>query len=678
MAKKIRFPLKMKNGAEVRTLDELKENFDLESVLGYFTDGKLATWLADRYYDEKAEAVSALSKDMPDLTAKLCEILEVEYQGDDDVADLEYIQRRNEKLRILSAYTDNNDILNNIDIVAMSQDELFDILDEQPEKVYLYGEKFSIPFGAKNVCYVGVNNPLIILETDKSIDKYEEANIKFQKVRFEGNVNPFITIGEKLYLEGKYHEAFPIIEQAANNGNPRAMYILAMSYKDGSGIECNSEKCSECLRKANGLNEPLSMMNYAYWCCESDEEEKRQILSQYSEQLKKMADSGDTLAQFEYGDYLVSYSDNEKLGIEYMSKAATKGFAPAQNNLGNKYYNGKGVEKDYAKAVEWYRKAAEQGYDWAQYNLAERYYSGDGVEQDYVKALEWYIKAAEQENTWAQNALGNMYYNGNGVEKDYSKAVEWYRKAAEQGYDRAQYNLANMYKNGNGIEQDYVKAVEWYTNAAEQGNSKAQDILGDMYYNGNGVEKDYSIAAEWYRKSAENGLSWGQNDLGNMYYNGNGVEKDYAKAVEWYRKAAEQGYAWAQNNLGWMYRNGYGVEKDYAQAVEWYRKAAEQGNADAQNRLGFMYDHGYGVSIDKNKAKEWYEKAKDNGSYKAEQNLKLLENKGIEFSDYYKLTYDAAGYNNCSWSERREAKKRLRELGPLWGVREEDWRNLIK
>ena len=71
MARKIRFPLKMKNGAEVHTLDELKENFDLESVLGYFTDGKLATWLADRYYDETAEAVSALSADSPELNAML-------------------------------------------------------------------------------------------------------------------------------------------------------------------------------------------------------------------------------------------------------------------------------------------------------------------------------------------------------------------------------------------------------------------------------------------------------------------------------------------------------------------------------------------------------------------------------------------------------------------------------
>lgn len=185
MARKIRFPLKMKNGAEVRTLDELRENFDLESVLGYFMDGKLLTWLADRYYDDKAEAVSALTADMPDLNAKLCEILEVKYQPEDDDADLEYIQRRNGKFRIISAFTDDKDILNNIDLVALDQDDLFDILDEKPEKVYLYGDKFSIPFGVKNVCYIGVNKPLVIIDKTKYANDFEEVGISFSNIKFE-------------------------------------------------------------------------------------------------------------------------------------------------------------------------------------------------------------------------------------------------------------------------------------------------------------------------------------------------------------------------------------------------------------------------------------------------------------------------------------------------------------
>ena len=178
MARKIRFPLKLKNGTEARTIEELQANFDLESVLGYFADGKLYTWLADRYYDDKAEAVSALSADMPDLNQKLCAIFGVEYQ-DENVEDLEVIQRRKEKLAILSVFTDDKEILNNIDFVAMNQDDLFEILDGSPEKVYLYGEKFSIPFEKEDIRYIGLNHPVVHLEDKKYIHEYTQVGNYF-------------------------------------------------------------------------------------------------------------------------------------------------------------------------------------------------------------------------------------------------------------------------------------------------------------------------------------------------------------------------------------------------------------------------------------------------------------------------------------------------------------------
>ena len=133
----------MENGAEVRSLEELQENFDLESVIGYFTDGKLQTWLADRYFDDKAEAVSQLSSDMSDLNEKLCEILEVGYSSADDETDIEVIQRRNEKLTVLRQAISDDALLEQVDIIALDQDDLYDILDTNPETVYLYGEKFS-------------------------------------------------------------------------------------------------------------------------------------------------------------------------------------------------------------------------------------------------------------------------------------------------------------------------------------------------------------------------------------------------------------------------------------------------------------------------------------------------------------------------------------------------------
>ena len=44
LPKKPKFPLKMKNGVSVRTLEELKKNGDLESIIHYYFSGQLARW----------------------------------------------------------------------------------------------------------------------------------------------------------------------------------------------------------------------------------------------------------------------------------------------------------------------------------------------------------------------------------------------------------------------------------------------------------------------------------------------------------------------------------------------------------------------------------------------------------------------------------------------------------
>ena len=101
--------------------------------------------------------------------------------------------------------------------------------------------------------------------------------------------------------------------------------------------------------------------------------------------------------------------------------------------------------------------------------LVIAYFDGEGVEQDYAEAVKWYRLAAEQGDAVAQNNLGYAYRNGAGVEQDYVEAVNWYRLAAEQGDAHAQLNLGDAFYNGEIVEQDYVEAVKWYRLAAEQG-----------------------------------------------------------------------------------------------------------------------------------------------------------------------------------------------------------------
>ena len=66
---------------------------------------------------------------------------------------------------------------------------------------------------------------------------------------------------------------------------------------------------------------------------------------------------------------------------------------------------GKGVTKDYSKALDLFFISANQGHSDAQYYLGEMYEKALGVEKDYTKAAEWYKKAADQGDKDAKEAL---------------------------------------------------------------------------------------------------------------------------------------------------------------------------------------------------------------------------------------------------------------------------------
>lgn len=175
MAKKIKFALKMKDGAEVRTLQELKDGFDLNAVMAYFLDGKLEVWLSDRYYDDLADSIQELDKDDPELGKKLCGIFGVEYK--EDTMSIEEIEERNRRISRLMEITDDESIIEHVDSVAFSQEELADLLDEGKETIYLCGTDFRVPVRKKNITYIGVNTTLTL--SDEECQKYAKSNIEF-------------------------------------------------------------------------------------------------------------------------------------------------------------------------------------------------------------------------------------------------------------------------------------------------------------------------------------------------------------------------------------------------------------------------------------------------------------------------------------------------------------------
>src|SRR5688500_10260497 len=100
--------------------------------------------------------------------------------------------------------------------------------------------------------------------------------------------------------------------------------------------------------------------------------------------------------------------------------------------------------------VEKWRKAADRGDAIAQYQLGIAYGSGDGVPQSSSRAVAWILQAAEQGFVDAQFTLGVSYDTGDGVPVDKVQAARWFLKAAEQGDAEAQFNMGNAYSLGEG------------------------------------------------------------------------------------------------------------------------------------------------------------------------------------------------------------------------------------
>jgi uncharacterized protein len=303
--------------------------------------------------------------------------------------------------------------------------------------------------------------------------------------------------------------------------------------------------------------------------------------------------------------------------------------ASQQFQLGMQYMNGEGsLERNEAEGIKWIERAATQGYDDAEFELGERYWEGKGVGQDFVIGAKWLNKSSDKDNPMAQmilaeayskglvipkndkeairlsrilagpfpsygTILGDYYAEGIAVPLDHKIAADWFRKAAEYGYEGGQMRLAYCYANGQGVPKSDVDALIWFQKAAEQGNPNAQKAVGHRYRDGLGVQKNLMEAAKWYQLAAAQGSADAQGALGQCYLNGWGVNEDKAEAARWFRKSAEQDQAVSQGFLGMCYSRGDGVPMDNTLAYMWLNLAAASGrevNTELRDQFAKLRD----------------------------------------------------------------------------------------
>ncbi len=339
-------------------------------------------------------------------------------------------------------------------------------------------------------------------------------------------------------------------------------------------------------------------------------------------------------------------------------RAANKGDATAQYQVGSKYRDGTGMPKDHPTAMVWFRRAADQGHAGAQYALSRMYFASSiptanewarkaatqghleaqvslalncdllsfvGAPGTHEEAIKWYTKAAEQGHRLAQSCLANKYRSGGGLLEPEKGALYWYHKAAEQGDASAQISLGEMYSMGEDTAQDTAEAARWYQKAAEQGAPEAQRRLGEMCRDGTGVPRNEEEACEWFQRATDQEDSFAQFELGQMYELGQGVQQSLATAAGLYR---DSGLPEAQYRLGDMYREGAGVLQDFKEAMRLLRAAAENGVKEARFYLDRMYANGEGSPTDPAEEVAWYRDGADQDLPSAQFKLGRMHREG--------------------------------------------------
>ena len=158
---------------------------------------------------------------------------------------------------------------------------------------------------------------------------------------------------------------------------------------------------------------------------------------------------------------------------------------------------------------------AKHGHARALFCIGNIYWRGQDVEKDYNKARYYFEMAAKRNHAPSLNNLGQMYENGDGVEKNGDKAAELYLAASNAGNEVASQNLGSLYMFGQIIPQNYTLALKYYHLALDQGSTSdvVLNNLGVLYMDGKGTPKDWDKALKYLSLSAEKGNLQGKNNL---------------------------------------------------------------------------------------------------------------------------------------------------------------------
>jgi TPR repeat protein len=461
------------------------------------------------------------------------------------------------------------------------------------------------------------------------VERDDEAAIaSFRRAAERGSMEACLHLGIHYATaegpEQDYAAAAEWYAEAERRGSVDGASNLAFLYIRGLGVELDPERGIrklEALAEAGNLSSVWSLYHLhssgAYVPTNATEAKRW---------LMRAADMGSGAAAREFAremEYDIPGAQPVERIVAWLTLAAEKGEALAQEVLGRWCYEGKFVQRNEAAALHWNVMAAERGNPFAQAWMGDVLNQGIGVIVDRDQARRWYEKAAEQRHLGALIMLTSIMSREKPTEDQLSRLFSLWLNIAQVGDETAQLRVADYYLQGIGVERSVTEAIKWLRTAAERGSAVAQVELGGLILQLDEVGGEPAEAVALFQQAAARGNIEGEYNLGVCYRRGLGVPADRDRARQLYFGAAVKGNNLAQLALADLLVE-IGDSEALKEAIRWYEEASAAGLPGAFHGLARLYEDGTGVYPNREKAIFLNRRAAEAGHQGASDALRRL------------------------------------------------------
>jgi len=214
-----------------------------------------------------------------------------------------------------------------------------------------------------------------------------------------------------------------------------------------------------------------------------------------------------------------SASHATPLVVEVYERACQLGSGRGCNDLGVKFLDGEGVDKDERRAVELLRRGCDLKFPMACANLGYAVKNGIGTVADPVAAEKLFESACDANVGAGCNLLGDEIHDRSPA--DARRAFDLFLRACTLKSPAGCVNAGGMYDTGEFVNQDRAKAASYYRQGCDADFGIGCTGLATIQLRGEGgLTADADLARQLYEKGCRLDAFYGCATYGTILTNG--------------------------------------------------------------------------------------------------------------------------------------------------------------